>query len=183
MTSTNAVDVLHPDWVAALERTGGNGPTGLILTRQGVPILPGTSAEGVARGGYVLKEADGAAPDVIIIGTGSGNSIPSPEFDDQKIAIIEKGTFGGTCLNVGCIPTKMYVYAADIAVAAREAGEVKALMRAEDDAHHAKRHYEWMVKHYDKMARDAAEVMRRVRAGEDMKIPPLGGTTTHLHFD
>lgn len=68
-------------------------------------------------------------------------------------------------------------------VAAREAGEVKALMRAEDDAHHAKRHYEWMVKHYDKMARDAAEVMRRVRAGEDMKIPPLGGTTTHLHFD
>src|SRR5699024_6156717 len=28
---------------------------------------------------------------------------------------VEKGTFGGTCLNVGCIPTKMYVYAADIA--------------------------------------------------------------------
>ena len=62
--------------------------------------------------------------DLIIIGTGSGNSIPSPEFDDQKIAIIEKGTFGGTCLNVGCIPTKMYVYAADIAVAAREAGRL-----------------------------------------------------------
>ena len=39
--------------------------------------------------------------DLVIIGTGSGNSIPSPEFDDQKIAIIEKGTFGGTCLNVG----------------------------------------------------------------------------------
>ncbi|RDB49084.1 transketolase [Tsukamurella tyrosinosolvens] len=58
-------------WKATLERTGGNGPTGLILTRQGVPILPGTSAEGVARGGYVLKDVDGAAPDVIIIGTGS----------------------------------------------------------------------------------------------------------------
>ncbi|WP_408930642.1 mycothione reductase [Corynebacterium axilliensis] len=57
--------------------------------------------------------------DLVIIGTGSGNSIPSPEFDDQKIAIIEKGTFGGTCLNVGCIPTKMYVYAADVALAAR----------------------------------------------------------------
>ncbi len=62
--------------------------------------------------------------DLIIIGTGSGNSIPSPDFDDQKIAIIEKGTFGGTCLNVGCIPTKMYVYAADIALAAREAGRL-----------------------------------------------------------
>ncbi|MDU0477942.1 mycothione reductase [Staphylococcus chromogenes] len=53
--------------------------------------------------------------DLIIIGTGSGNSIPGPEFDHQSIAIIEEGTFGGTCLNVGCIPTKMYVYAADIA--------------------------------------------------------------------
>lgn len=53
--------------------------------------------------------------DIIIIGTGSGNSIPGPELDDKSIAIVEKGTFGGTCLNVGCIPTKMYVYAADIA--------------------------------------------------------------------
>ncbi|MDO5032480.1 mycothione reductase [Corynebacterium sp.] len=58
--------------------------------------------------------------DLVIIGTGSGNSIPSPEFDDKSIAIIEKGTFGGTCLNVGCIPTKMYVYSADTALSARE---------------------------------------------------------------
>lgn len=58
--------------------------------------------------------------DLIIIGTGSGNSIPGPEFDDKSIAIVEKGTFGGTCLNVGCIPTKMYVYAADIAKAIEE---------------------------------------------------------------
>lgn len=62
--------------------------------------------------------------DLIIIGTGSGNSIPSPDFDDKKIAIVEKGRFGGTCLNVGCIPTKMYVYAADVALAAREAGRL-----------------------------------------------------------
>lgn len=62
--------------------------------------------------------------DLIIVGTGSGNSIPSPEFDDQKIAIVEEGRFGGTCLNVGCIPTKMYVYAADLALAAREAGHL-----------------------------------------------------------
>ncbi|ALC06189.1 Mycothione reductase [Corynebacterium deserti GIMN1.010] len=59
--------------------------------------------------------------DLIIIGTGSGNSIPGPEFDDKSIAIVEKGAFGGTCLNVGCIPTKMYVYAADIAQEIHEA--------------------------------------------------------------
>lgn len=61
--------------------------------------------------------------DLIIIGTGSGNSIPGPEFDDQSIAIVEKGAFGGTCLNVGCIPTKMFVYAADIATEIREAAK------------------------------------------------------------
>lgn len=60
--------------------------------------------------------------DIIIIGTGSGNSIPGPEFDDKSIAIVEKGVFGGTCLNVGCIPTKMYVYAADVARTIQEAG-------------------------------------------------------------
>lgn len=53
--------------------------------------------------------------DLIIIGTGSGNSIPDEDFADKKVAIVEKGRFGGTCLNVGCIPTKMYVYAADVA--------------------------------------------------------------------
>ncbi len=62
--------------------------------------------------------------DLIIVGTGSGNSIPSPEFDDKSIAIVEKGAFGGTCLNDGCIPTKMYVYAADVAYAARTAGRL-----------------------------------------------------------
>ena len=62
--------------------------------------------------------------DLVIIGTGSGNSIPGPELDDRSIAIVEKGTFGGTCLNVGCIPTKMYVYAADVALEARQSGRL-----------------------------------------------------------
>ncbi|MCP3991291.1 MAG: mycothione reductase [Actinomycetia bacterium] len=53
--------------------------------------------------------------DLVLIGTGSGNSIPGPSFDDWNVAIVEKGVFGGTCLNVGCIPSKMFVYAADVA--------------------------------------------------------------------
>ena len=54
--------------------------------------------------------------DYIVIGSGSGNSFPTPEFDDASIAIIDKAPrFGGTCLNSGCIPTKMYVVAADTA--------------------------------------------------------------------
>ena len=51
--------------------------------------------------------------DLAIIGSGSGNSIVNRSFSGQRIALLEKGTFGGTCLNVGCIPTKMFVYPAD----------------------------------------------------------------------
>ena len=59
--------------------------------------------------------------DYIIIGSGSGNSFPTPEFDDATIAIIDEAPhFGGTCLNSGCIPTKMYVVAADTAHAAAD---------------------------------------------------------------
>lgn len=59
--------------------------------------------------------------DLIIIGAGSGNSIPSPQFGHLKIAIVDDGRwFGGTCLNAGCIPTKMFVRPADIARNARE---------------------------------------------------------------
>ncbi len=53
--------------------------------------------------------------DLAIIGTGSGNSIVDHRFADRSVAMIEQGTFGGTCLNVGCIPTKMFVYPADLA--------------------------------------------------------------------
>jgi mycothione reductase len=59
--------------------------------------------------------------DVVIIGTGSGNSILTPDFDNKRVAIIEKDVFGGTCLNRGCIPTKMFVYAADVASHVRHA--------------------------------------------------------------
>ncbi|MFD4366565.1 mycothione reductase [Rhodococcus sp. NPDC058521] len=61
--------------------------------------------------------------DLAIIGTGSGNSLPDERFADKKIAILEEGTFGGTCLNVGCIPTKMFVYAAEVANAITHSGK------------------------------------------------------------
>ena len=58
-------------WRTILTRGAASGPVGLILTRQGVPVLAGTSGEGVARGGYVLGGADATDADVIIIATGS----------------------------------------------------------------------------------------------------------------
>ncbi len=56
-------------WKATLERP--EGPKGLALTRQNLPTLAGTSAEGVARGGYVLAEASNGQPRLLLIGTGS----------------------------------------------------------------------------------------------------------------
>ena len=61
--------------------------------------------------------------DLIIVGSGSGNSIPS-YLDDWKIALVERDVFGGTCLNRGCIPSKMFVYPADVAVAARTSSKL-----------------------------------------------------------
>lgn len=61
-------------WRIAMERT--DGPTFLALSRQTVPILDRAggklgSAEGARRGGYVLAEADGGSPSVIVIASGS----------------------------------------------------------------------------------------------------------------
>jgi transketolase len=58
-------------WHTILCRGAGSGPVGLCLTRQGVPVLEGTSREGVARGGYVLGGTPAEQPDVVLIGTGS----------------------------------------------------------------------------------------------------------------
>ena len=56
-------------WKAILENP--EGPKGIALTRQNIPVLEGTSAEGVARGGYVLADASNGDPQLVIIGTGS----------------------------------------------------------------------------------------------------------------
>ncbi|WP_313539344.1 transketolase [Sphingomonas sp.] len=59
-------------WKVALEHS--HEPTALILSRQAIPTLDRSkyaSADGVARGGYVLADAEGGDPQVILIGTGS----------------------------------------------------------------------------------------------------------------
>ena len=58
--------------------------------------------------------------DLLIIGAGSGNSIIDERHDDWNIAIIEPGDFGGTCLNRGCVPSKMFIHTADRAYMAQQ---------------------------------------------------------------
>jgi len=54
--------------------------------------------------------------DLIVIGSGSGLDVASGlSRRGQKVAVIEPGRLGGTCLNRGCIPSKMLIHRADIA--------------------------------------------------------------------
>ncbi|GAA8847881.1 mycothione reductase [Helicobacter pylori] len=63
--------------------------------------------------------------DIAVIGSGSGNSLLTDDLSDRTFAMIEGGVvFGGTCLNVGCIPTKMYVHVAEVATSVREGGRL-----------------------------------------------------------
>jgi transketolase len=72
-------------WKVALNR--GNGPTALVLTRQGLPQYSPVD-NGLERGAYVLREASGGKPDVLLISTGSEVSITmtaAEELESQGI--------------------------------------------------------------------------------------------------
>lgn len=54
--------------------------------------------------------------DLIVIGAGSGLNISSAASElGMKVAVVEKGPMGGTCLNRGCIPSKIIIHSADVA--------------------------------------------------------------------
>ncbi|MFC5262157.1 mycothione reductase [Kribbella qitaiheensis] len=60
--------------------------------------------------------------DMVVIGAGSGNMVVDDSFAGLDVAIVEEDAFGGTCLNVGCIPSKMLAYPAEVAEVVRGAG-------------------------------------------------------------
>ena len=59
--------------------------------------------------------------DTVVIGSGGGTKLVSPVAKlGKKVAIIEKGPLGGTCLNRGCIPSKMLLHSAQLASLIRD---------------------------------------------------------------
>ncbi|AKG53323.1 hypothetical protein DGWBC_0646 [Dehalogenimonas sp. WBC-2] len=63
--------------------------------------------------------------DVIVIGSGAGLDILDVAVEHGlKSALIDKGPAGGTCLNVGCIPSKMLIFPADRITEIREAAKL-----------------------------------------------------------
>src|SRR5512136_3448775 len=53
--------------------------------------------------------------DVLVVGSGSGMTIVEGAINKGlRVALVEKDPLGGTCLNRGCIPSKMVIYPADV---------------------------------------------------------------------
>jgi len=60
--------------------------------------------------------------DLVVIGSGSGLEVSSEAADrGLSVAVVEHGPFGGTCLNRGCIPSKMLIHSADVMETIRRA--------------------------------------------------------------
>ncbi len=60
--------------------------------------------------------------DAIVIGSGCGLNIVNEALEHgQEVALVDRGPLGGTCPNLGCIPSKMLIHAADRVVEAIEA--------------------------------------------------------------
>ena len=62
--------------------------------------------------------------DFLVIGSGSGLDVANVAANrSESVAVIEKGPLGGTCLNRGCIPSKLLLYHADVLETIERAGE------------------------------------------------------------
>jgi dihydrolipoamide dehydrogenase len=101
--------------------------------------------------------------DVIIIGGGPGGYVAAERLgaNKKKVLLVEKAALGGTCLNVGCIPTKTLLNSAKHYVHALE-GE-KFGVKAKDVA------YDWKA-----MQAWKAEVVEKLRGGVAMTEKKLG---------
>ncbi len=71
--------------------------------------------------------------DAIVIGTGQGGGPLAVKLAEsgRRTAVIERHLFGGTCVNVGCTPTKTYVASARAAHVARHAGDFGVIVEGE----------------------------------------------------
>src|SRR5215216_4113841 len=76
--------------------------------------------------------------DLIVIGSGAGLIVAEEAVaHGLRVAVIEAGPLGGTCLNRGCIPSKMLIRSADVMETARKAHiwGVKLQVKGVDWAH------------------------------------------------
>ena len=70
--------------------------------------------------------------DLIVIGSGAGMNVASDAVaQGMKVAVVDRGPLGGTCLNRGCIPSKVMLYPADVIRTLQDAEAIGVHARVE----------------------------------------------------
>ncbi len=118
--------------------------------------------------------------DVLVIGAGSGMIVAANAVaNGLKTALVESGPIGGTCVNRGCVPSKMLIYPADVASAIYEAEKlgIKATIDTID--------FDRIMKRTHKLV--AEDVERQTRAvdedPEDQVVQRQGRVCFRLHAE
>jgi mercuric reductase len=124
-----SVTVSYPDRTAKLNIDAGTSPAaltaavtaaGYLAKHTGAHVVPPTSLPGKAPGwlgGTAGRAAGGQALHVAIIGSGGAAMAAALKAVESgaRVTLIERGTIGGTCVNVGCVPSKIMIRAAHVA--------------------------------------------------------------------
>ncbi|UCC92426.1 MAG: dihydrolipoyl dehydrogenase [Thermoplasmata archaeon] len=84
--------------------------------------------------------------DLIVIGTGAGQNVASQAYSQgMKVAVIDKDPIGGTCLNRGCIPSKVWTTVADYIREAEDAAAAGVHMKVESTDYPLIRKRTWEI--------------------------------------
>ena len=130
----NKVKVAYPEAIARVEGASSISMASLNAALPRAYALKPLPAEGLkpeptkpnsavgkvlgALGGLLKPHAGSQAPlEIAIIGTGGAAMAAAIAAAEQcaKVTLIERGTIGGTCVNIGCVPSKIMIRAAHIA--------------------------------------------------------------------
>ena len=117
-------EVLYPEGLAKVSVDAGTDPQRLqaaVAARgYGAALAGSIPSHGAASGTSTDKPGSGLH--IAIIGTGGGAMAAALKAVERgaRVTLIERGTIGGTCVNVGCVPSKVMIRAAHIAHLRRE---------------------------------------------------------------
>lgn len=104
--------------------------------------------------------------DLIVIGSGSGLEVSSTAAQrGLRVAVIDDGPFGGTCLNRGCIPSKMLIHVADVLESAQRADRFGLKVTVEG--------IDWpfiMHRAFEEIDREAAQIEDANRSSEQITV-------------
>lgn len=114
--------------------------------------------------------------DLIVLGSGAGMNTASEAYSrGMKVAVIDNGPIGGTCLNRGCIPTKIILYPADVVQILKDAQRIGVSAKG------VKVDFDLVMKRMHELVdSDVAQMTRGVKAGWGKGLDFYHGTASFV---